>query len=115
MSVPHRHFPCAECPWRVDTEPGQFPACRYEALRGTTGAPGCEAGLRSPLFACHKSAEGREEACAGWLAAVGTEHLGVRLAVASGRLPAESLSPGVGWPALHASYEEMAEAKALLP
>lgn len=112
MGVRHRRFPCAECPWRIDTAPGQFPACRYEALRDTTGSPGREAELGAPLFACHKSAEGREEACAGWLAAVGLEHLGVRLAVATGRLPAEVLRPGTGWPQLHDSYAEMAEAKA---
>jgi hypothetical protein len=110
--VPHRRCPCAECPWRRDTPPGQFPACRYEQLADTPGRPGAEAGLRAPLFACHKTAEGREQACAGWLAVTGRDHLGVRLAVATGRLPAEVLDPGAGWPALFDSYDEMAATQA---
>lgn len=110
--LPYRRWPCQECPFRRDTRPGQFPACRYEALKATAGAPGAEAGIGAPLFACHKSPEGREEACAGWLAVSGYEHLGVRLAVAQGRLPASVLTPGEGWPELHSSYDEMAAVKA---
>jgi len=64
------------------------------------------------MFACHKSPEGREEACAGWLATVGGEHLGVRLAVIQGRLPAEALSPGDNWPELFPDYASMAKAQA---
>lgn len=109
--IPHRRRPCAECPWRRDTDPGQFTAERYEALRNTTGGPGNEAPLGSPLFACHKSPVGHEEACAGWLAAVGVDSIEVRLAVAMKRLPAAAITPGDGWPALFASYEEMAEAQ----
>ncbi|HLJ99534.1 MAG TPA: DUF6283 family protein [Streptosporangiaceae bacterium] len=107
-TLPHRRFPCAECPFRRDTAPGQFPACRYDALQATAGKPGAEAPMDAPLFACHKSAEGREQACAGWLAVSGYEHLGVRLAIAMGRLPAAVLSPGPDWPALYSSYDEMA-------
>ena len=110
--MPYRRFPCAECPWRRDTTSGQFPACRYEQLENTSGAPGAEAGLNAPLFACHKTTEGREQACAGWLAVAGRDHLGVRLAVATNRLPAEALDPGDGWPALFDSYIEMAATQA---
>jgi hypothetical protein len=106
--VPHRRRPCAECPWRRDTPRGMFTQERYDALADTSGARGAEAPIDAPLFACHKSAEGREEACAGWLAAVGAEHLGVRLAVVSGRIPASALAPPDDWPALFASYDEMA-------
>lgn len=110
--VPHRRFPCAECPFRRDTAPGQFPACRYEALRATAGRPGAEVPVGAPMFACHKSPEGREEACAGWLAVCGIEHLGVRLAVLSGRLEPEHLSAADGWPELYDSYDQMAAAMA---
>lgn len=107
--LPHRLYPCAECPWRRDTTPGQFPACRYDALRTTSEQqPGAEPGFDAPMFACHKSPEGREEACAGWLAAVGHRHLGVRLAVATGRLPATALTPGGDWPPLFDTYRDMA-------
>jgi hypothetical protein len=60
------------------------------------------------MFACHKSPQGREEACAGWLAVTGTGHLGIRLAVAFGDLPAAALSPGDGWPDLYEDYDQMA-------
>jgi hypothetical protein len=107
-ALPHRRFPCAECPFRRDTQPGQFPACRYDALRETVGQRGAEVGLDAPLFACHKSPEGREEACVGWLAVCGVEHLGVRLAVITGRLEPGDLRPRAGWPPLFATYDEMA-------
>jgi hypothetical protein len=111
--VPHRRRPCAECPWRRDTLAGQFPACRYDLLRTTSEQqPGNEPGPTAPLFACHKSPEGREEACAGWLAAVGHRHLGVRLAIIQQRLPAHVIEPDDGWPDLFGTYAEMAAAQA---
>lgn len=111
--VPFRRRPCVECPWRRDTAAGQFPACRYDALRETSEQrPGDEPDFGAPMFACHKSPEGREEACAGWLAAVGHRHLGVRLAVMQGRLSAEMLTPGADWPELFDTYTEMATTQA---
>jgi hypothetical protein len=110
--LPYRRWPCAECPWRRDTPPGQFPACRYDALRETSGRQGFEAPLSAPMFACHKSPDGPEEACAGWLAAVGVDHLGVRLAVIMGQLEPEVCQPGPEWPPLFSSYAEMARTQA---
>lgn len=109
--IPHMKRPCAECPWRVDSPPDQFESCRFDALRATSGSAGSEAHFGAPLFACHKTQEGRDAACAGWLAVAGYDNLGVRFAVVTGRLPAESLRLGDGWPELYGSYEEMAEAK----
>jgi hypothetical protein len=101
------------CPWKKETPPGEFPASRYEELRTTSEqVRGQEPGFSAPLFACHKTAEGRDQARAGWLAAVGHRHLGMRLAVAQGRLPAEALHPGPGWPELFGSYQEMAARQA---
>lgn len=108
-----RPRPCAECPWVKSTPPGQFSAERFEALRGTTGEPGNEAPLFSGLFACHKSAEGKELPCAGWLAATGYFHIAIRLMVARGEIPLEALEPGDDWPELHETYDEMVEAKVL--
>ncbi|WP_329368847.1 DUF6283 family protein [Streptomyces sp. NBC_00669] len=111
--VPHCKVPCTRCPWRKDVEPGEFPTSRYEELRSTSEQrPGAEPGIGAPMFACHKTKEGREKACAGWLATVGHRHLGVRLVVAYGWLPAEVLTPGDGWPALFATYAEMAATQA---
>ncbi|EIV03098.1 hypothetical protein MA6G0728R_5378 [Mycobacteroides abscessus 6G-0728-R] len=78
-------------------------------MRATAGAPGREAELGAPIFACHKSEPGRDRVCAGWLAIAGTDHLGIRLAVAVGRLPGGVLQPGEDWPNLFGSYDEMAE------
>lgn len=84
---------------------------RYEALRDTAGAAGAEAPLNAPVFACHKSSAGNPMACAGWLATCGYDHLGVRLAVATGGLPAEALTPQSHWPALYPSYDDMVAAQ----
>ena len=67
------------------------------------------------MFACHKTAEGKEQACAGWLAVAGVEHIGIRLAIAQGRLDPAVLSPGDGWPELFGSFEEMADTQAAAP
>lgn len=107
--LPHREAPCANCPWRRDSPPGEFPAERYAALANTAGGPGAEAGLTAPVFACHKSSEEHPRACAGWLARCGRDHLGIRLAVVSGRLPGEvTWDPPPDWPPLFESYREMA-------
>lgn len=99
--------PCVRCPWSRTTPPGEFPLERYESLRNTVGAPGQEVAICGPMFACHKTPEGREQPCAGWLAAVGREHIGVRVAVATGRLDPAALDPKPGWPALFTDYDEL--------
>jgi uncharacterized protein DUF6283 len=106
--LPRVHRPCDECPFRRDALPGRFPACRYEALTATAGTPGHEAPFDAPMFACHKTPDGQERACAGWLAVAGFAHLGVRLAVLTGRLDPAALAPGQGWPELYGSYQEVA-------
>ena len=100
--------PCSNCPWRRDSTPGEFPPERYEALAATTGGAGREAPVGAPMFACHKTAAGKEIACAGWLAREGYHHLGVRMAVAMGRVDVAALEPGEDWPALYDSYDELA-------
>jgi hypothetical protein len=111
--VPYQRRPCKRCPWRRDVEPGEFPASRYEELRATSEQrEGHEPGIGAPLFACHKTKEGREMACAGWLAAVGHRHIGVRLAIVQRRLPPEVLHPGEDWPELFTTYDEMATRQA---
>jgi hypothetical protein len=67
------------------------------------------------MFACHKTAEGREIACAGWLAVEGVNHVGVRLAVAQDRCDADALTPDPNWPALYDSFNDMASANGVVP
>jgi hypothetical protein len=107
----HPASPCGECPWRLDQPAGRFPPERYEALANTCGSRATgSAPLDAPLFACHKTPEGRETACAGWLAVEGADHVGVRLAVVTGRLDAAALEPGDDWPALYPTFADMAHA-----
>lgn len=61
----------------------------------------------APMFACHQSRPGEDFPCAGWLAAVGSRHPMVRLAISQGRLDWEALKPRAGWPELHASYQDV--------
>lgn len=117
MAEPLRHpgRPCSNCPWRLDAPPGEFPACRYESLTATAGRPGKEVGFSAPIFACHRSRDGEEFACAGWLATVGYDHLGMRLAVAMGRLEPAAFEPGPDWPPLYATYADLAVANGVDP
>lgn len=106
-----RRRPCENCPWRLDVEPGEFAASRYEELRATAPGPNGESVLLGePMFACHKSREDEEFTCAGWLAVCGADHVAVRLLVIRGEMDASVLSTGDDWPELYSSYEEMAEA-----
>lgn len=58
-NLPHCKRTCAECPWRRDVKPGRFPPERFRQLAGTA----YDMAVR--VFACHKSPEGKEFACAG--------------------------------------------------
>lgn len=108
--LPRVHRPCDECPWRRTAEPGRFTEERWRALLPTGRDPERgSAPLGAPIFACHKTDEGRDRTCAGWLAAEGANHVGMRLAVVTGRLPADALEPGPGWPALFDTVREAAE------
>lgn len=104
------------CPWRRDTAgtkrmPARLATEDFGQLCGTAEHP-----VRPDTgwFICHKSSErepdeaGRPLICAGWLAAVGRHHLGVRLAVLWGWLPPEKLENPPGGPPLFSSFEEMA-------
>jgi hypothetical protein len=114
--IAHMPHPCDEtdesgrCPFRVDAAPGEFTADRYELLADTAGLPGAEVPVGGPMFACHHTKAGAPVACAGWLAVCGDQHLGVRMAIAEGRLSVEALSqPGHD---LFSSYDEMAREQA---
>jgi hypothetical protein len=114
--LPHRRFPCAECPVRKDNAGNprsKFPASRWEALRATSG----DAGPGAPLFGCHEGepGTGADLLCAGWAASFGRESAEVRIAVMCGLLPVEALDPGVNWPELYQDWDEMVAAQTLQP
>lgn len=73
---------CNECPWRTDVDVGRFPPERYAALTNS-----CRQGWPpGPIFACHKTPEGKEQACVGYLLRNGTNNIAVRMAASQGRL-----------------------------
>lgn len=106
----HPPRPCSECPWRLDQPVGRFPVARYESLVATSVTGRGHPGLDAPVFACHKTREGAEVACAGWLAVEGVHHVGMRLAVAMGRLDSVAFAPAPDWPPLYPDYLAMARA-----
>jgi len=92
---------CDECPWRKNAAPGRFAPERYVALAGTS-----KQGFGA-IFTCHKTDDGNEHACVGWLMVDGPENLVVRFAIAKGDIDFKNLrSRGE----LYDSYGEMAEA-----
>lgn len=98
--------PCAECPWRVDVEPGKFPPSRYQAL--TTTAED----MSRSLFACHKSEPGAEIVCAGFLERGADHNLSARLAYIGHALEFKDRSGGFE---LHEDYRAMAIANGVDP
>jgi hypothetical protein len=99
---PHAKKPCTECPWRRDVEPGRFPASRYRLLAGSSYD------ISAMVFACHKSPEGREFACAGFLLRGAAHNLSVRMAAARGAYDFRAVQDG-GFP-LFDNYRQMAVA-----
>jgi hypothetical protein len=103
--------PCPSCPWRVDKDARDIPNFSLPLAESLAGTCPDERDMGpdfgASFFACHQSKEGSEIACAGWLAAVGHRHPGVRLALAMGRLNEETLSPGADWPPLHDNYPDV--------
>lgn len=103
--------PCGSCPWRVDARASDIPGFDMDLAVGLAkncpDARGHGPEFGAAIFACHLSTERAEFACAGWLAAVGAAHPGVRLAIITGRLSPTQLQPGPDWPTLHASYHDV--------
>ena len=84
----YQRTPCAECPWRTDVAPGRFTPERYVELAKTAYDAAWV------QFACHKSPEGQEFGCAGWVLMSAMHNIGARFSMSEGRLnPAEISSP----------------------
>jgi hypothetical protein len=71
-----------------------------KAEEGTNFGPTIE----DPMFACHKTPDGGERACAGWLVREGVNHPRIRLAVMTGEIPACALESGEDWPETHEDF-----------
>lgn len=109
LSAPKK--PCGSCPWRQDQDARDIPGFDLQKAEGLRACCPDERGFGpdfgAAMFACHKSREGEEFPCAGWLAAVGYRHPMVRLEVSLGMISPEALRPGEDWPPIHASYGEV--------
>ena len=57
----YQRKPCESCPWRRDVAPGQFSVERFTILAESAWD------MAIVQFACHKSPEGQEFGCAGWV------------------------------------------------
>lgn len=77
--------PCESCPYRRDVPSGVWSADEYEKLREYDGQ-----GFEQPLsvFQCHQNerSDDRARLCAGWVACHGQDLIGLRIAVARGRM-----------------------------
>jgi hypothetical protein len=99
--------PCAECPWRCDVPVGTWPAERFENLSFTCRDDG------RAVMACHKSVEGEDLFCVGFVVAVGCgESIGLRLAAAQGRLDPRQYGSDVP---LYIDFDHMLTANGLTP
>jgi hypothetical protein len=92
---------CVECPWRLDSPLGAFPAEAYRLSARTAYD------MSTHTFACHMAGTNKPQICAGFLIAQGRHNLAVRLAMAAGDFDPASLRRAV--PTFD-TYREMAEA-----
>lgn len=102
MTFPFCRKPCSECPWRTDVPTGRFKPERYRNLAR------CGEDLSGVLFACHKTMEGKEVACAGFLLRGSTHNMAVRMAIIRGEYKLDDVSDA-GYP-LFENYRTMAAA-----
>lgn len=117
-TMTYRKIPCKTCPFRADNcddEHSHFPASRWESLVKTVpeGNGGEDVPAAGTLFSCHNGHHrdaDRPTVCAGWAALYGYRHLGMRLHVHWGTVPAWLLNgPGENWPPLHGSWAEVVD------
>lgn len=103
--------PCRTCPWRVTQDASEIPNFNLELaedLVDSSGSPGDDRPIGSPMFACHQSKPQEEIVCMGWLKAVGAYHLGVRVqCMDGGSFDPEDVfaPPDDSWPELESSFE----------
>jgi len=111
VSGGHRHVtrrtPCEECPWKVESPIGAFPAEAYRASAPTS----YDAAMST--FACHMAGADAPATCAGFLSRHGQNNLGVRLSLSQDRIDLSRVSDGGH--ELYDSYREMAIANGVDP
>ncbi|MDR8092944.1 hypothetical protein KPB05_36415 [Burkholderia gladioli] len=71
--------PCSNCPWRIDSQPGEFGTDAYRRLAHTAYD------LAHRVFTCHKSKDENPLVCAGFLLRGADHNLTVRINYAEAR------------------------------
>ena len=102
----HRREVCAECPWRLDSPLGRFPAGAYAASAPTA----YDASFHT--FSCHMSGADRPATCAGFILQQGVHNIGVRIALAYRGLDLGKIKRTVP---LFETYRAMAVANGVAP
>lgn len=106
MSLTYPKKPCSECPWRRDVPVGRFDPDRYKSLASTAQDMSCI------LFSCHKSVEGKDAVCAGFILRT-VHNLTLRIAHSRGDIKKDSVSDG-GY-SLFDTFRDMAVANGVHP
>lgn len=101
--------PCKSCPWIVSNTPDTIP--NYDPEKAACLARSCRDDGTS-VMACHKSREGAEFPCAGFIAQVGVDSIGVRLGVTFGQIRLDDYEPGPE--PLHPDFEAMHRAQGVV-
>lgn len=100
--------PCKSCPWRIGNTPDTIP--NFKADLSAKLSQTCrDDGLQ--IMACHKSREGREIPCAGFVLQVGPESIGLRFAVRRGAVNPDEYETDAP---LHATFEAMHRAQGVV-
>lgn len=105
MSSKKKKTPCKNCPWRKDLTENSIPRYRedlHENLIRECQRDGWK------VMACHKSEVGNHVPCAGFMAQVGYDSIGVRLLAFRGGQKPEDY--GDGGLELHETLEDTLEA-----
>ena len=102
----YQRKPCGECPWRLDSPVGAFPAEAYRISAKTAYDASLE------MFSCHVSGTRKVKTCAGFLLANSQNNVGVRLMQMRDALDMDAVSSDV---ALYRSYRDMAIANGVDP
>lgn len=104
MTFRHQKRLCDECPWRRDVPAGRFTKERFAELRSTVMQD------FSPIFACHKSVEGKDVACAGYLLRDGINNFTVRLAIVHDEIDLPEIRRYAAMIPLYEDYAQMERA-----
>lgn len=103
----YRKTPCAECPWRLDSKIGAFPAEAYLISANTAFD------MSLQQFACHMAGTSKPQTCAGFLLQNSANNLSMRIALSQGKIDLSQIS--AGGLELYASYRQMAVANGVSP